>query len=137
MKYNTDGKQQVLRFFRENADKAFSCEEAFCALRHTGIGKSSVYRIISDFEMQSKLKKVHNSTGKQSLFRYASEGSCSEHLHLKCLSCGRLIHLDRVTTGTVEDSLLSSSGFALDEGTPLYGKCQSCIISTERTNLGK
>ena len=126
MKYNTEGKGAVLEFFRKNSHKAFSCREAFLAVSECGIGKSSVYRIISSFEKDGALKKVHNPNGKDSLYRYATEGSCAEHLHLKCLGCGKLIHLDRVTTGTVEESLLANSGFVLDEGTPLFGKCKSC-----------
>lgn len=126
MTYKTDGKQAVLDFFQKNSEKAYSCCEAFLAVSKSGIGKSSVYRIISAFEKDGILKKVHNPSGRDTLYRYASEGSCSEHLHLKCLSCGKLIHLDRVTTGAVEESLLSNSGFTLDERTPLFGKCKSC-----------
>lgn len=126
LKYKTEGKQLVLHFFEERSDSSFSCSEVYTSLSDYGVGKSSVFRIISDFEKEGKIKRVPSAEGKGALYRFASCGSCSEHLHLKCQSCGKLIHLDRVTTGAVEASLLINSGFSLDEHTPLLGKCKSC-----------
>lgn len=126
MKYKTEGKQLVLRFFEDRADRCFSCFEVYSSLSAFGVGKSSVYRIISDFEKEGKIKRVPNVGGKEALYRFASRGSCSEHLHLKCQGCGKLIHLDRVTTGALEESLLINSGFSLDESAPLLGRCKSC-----------
>ena len=63
MKYKTEGKQLVLRFFEDRADRSFSCFEVYSSLSAFGVGKSSVYRIISDFEKEGKIKRVPNVGG--------------------------------------------------------------------------
>lgn len=126
MKYNTEKKKEILNIFAESPDRAYTAEEISAVLCPDGAGKSSVYRIISDFERSGEIRRIPNTESRQGLFQYMRGGGCSEHLHLKCLDCGRLIHLDHLTTCELESKVLSSLGFEIDDGSMLFGKCSVC-----------
>ena len=52
---------------------------------------------------------------------------CAEHLHLKCVRCGKIIHMDCDFMDEVREHLMRGHGFALQcEGTVLYGYCEAC-----------
>ena len=52
---------------------------------------------------------------------------CREHLHLKCVQCGRIYHLDCHFMDEVRAHLMAEHGFTLQcEGSVLYGLCRHC-----------
>ena len=130
MKYNTEKKKEILSIFTSHPDRAFTADQICAAVCQGGAGKSSVYRIISEFERSGKLRKIPNTASRQSLYQYMKGEECSEHLHLKCLGCGKLMHLDHSTTNELESKLLASLGFEIDEGSMLFGKCAICKSKT-------
>ena len=66
--------------------------------------------------------------GEKAVFQYVDEGRhCREHLHLKCVQCGRIYHLDCHFMDEVRAHLMAEHGFTLQcEGSVLYGLCRSC-----------
>ena len=46
--------------------------------------------------------------------QYFGKKECSEHLHLKCRSCERLIHLDKKSSQAIIDCLNIGGSFTLD-----------------------
>ena len=62
------------------------------------------------------------------MFQYVDEGRhCREHLHLKCVQCGRIYHLDCHFMDEVRAHLMAEHGFTLQcEGSVLYGLCRYC-----------
>ena len=65
------------------------------------------------------------------MFQYVDEGRhCREHLHLKCVRCGRIYHLDCHFMDEVRAHLMAEHGFTLQcEGSVLYGMCRSCAAN--------
>ena len=54
-------------------------------------------------------------------------GHCDAHLHLKCVDCGRLIHLDTGVSDALQADLLRAAGFTVDgRSTTIYGTCAAC-----------
>ena len=54
-------------------------------------------------------------------------GHCDAHLHLKCVDCGRLIHLDEDVSDALQSDLLRAAGFTVDgRSTTIYGTCAAC-----------
>ena len=51
-------------------------------------------------------------------------------MHLKCKGCGRLIHLDEDISKAFEEKILSLGGFAIEEGSFLFGRCRECTEVT-------
>lgn len=126
MTYHTEKKDRVLAFFREKPDEAFPIEQVCRAILTDGSGKSSVYRIVSGLVDEGILCKISEPNSRHCSYQYVGGEHCAEHLHLKCVGCGRLIHLDGKTSQTLEKQILSSENFELDEGALLFGKCAVC-----------
>ena len=52
---------------------------------------------------------------------------CLEHFHLKCIECGKLIHIDCNYMKSLDEHILQHHGFKVDNSrTVLYGICNSC-----------
>lgn len=126
MTYNTEKKAEILELFSKGGGQAFSAEEICSAILNDGRGKSTVYRIISKLVDQGILRRISDGKTRHITYQYINTGGCSEHLHLKCNVCGKLIHLDEETSHTLGVSILKTEGFTIDEGALLYGRCESC-----------
>lgn len=131
MTYKTEKKAAVINFFKKSGLDTFTIEEICEALLPDGRGKSTVYRIVSTLVKEGTLRRISDAKCRRITYQYVGGGHCSEHLHLKCKDCGRLIHLDDDISHLVENEILKLKGFALDEGALLYGRCDKCNL-TER-----
>ena len=127
MTYNKERRKQIIALVSSDGSRAFSTEEICSALLPDGMGKSTVYRIISELVNEGILKKISDGTTRRVSYQYLGEKRCAEHLHLKCKKCGELIHLDKKTTELITSSLISSAVFAIDPTEILLGVCKNCI----------
>ena len=125
MIYNTERRNEIIKLLSSESDKAFTTEE-ICERILTSGGKSTVYRIISELTAKGIIKKLSDSNTRHVRYQYLGNKTCSEHLHLKCKVCGRLIHLDDVTSHILEKRIFTREGFALDGGALIYGSCEGC-----------
>lgn len=126
--YQTRQQEAVIQLFHQRPGECLSAEEVHQLLEAQGlsVGKTTVYRGLSRLCESGALR------------RYAPQGSgdsarfqlnpCKEsHLHIRCVGCGALEHLDCGEMEHFKNHILSSHGFSLDEGqTMLYGRCKSC-----------
>lgn len=126
MTYNTEKRAEILEFFSRHGGQAFSAEDICSAILTDGRGKSTVYRLISKLVDQGILRRIADGKTRHVTYQCIHSGGCSEHLHLKCNVCGRLIHLDEQTSHTLGISILKTEGFTIDSGALLYGRCESC-----------
>ena len=129
MTYNTDKKSEILAFMQSGGGQAFTIEEICAAILKDGGGKSTVYRLVSRMVDEGILRRIADGKTRRVTYQYIKFGGCSEHLHLKCKECGKLIHLDGMTSHILEKRILKSEGFVLDEGALIYGRCEGCIYS--------
>ena len=61
------------------------------------------------------------------VYRLADDRRCDGHVHLRCLRCGALEHLDCGFIRRMEAHIEKEHGFTLDSGrTVLYGLCGRC-----------
>ena len=127
MTYNTEKRSELLGFLKNNTDAAFSLEEICSRLTKDGKGKSTLYRQMAKLVEEGEVSRISVGSRKF-VYQYMDKQRCAEHLHLKCLDCGRLLHLDSSTSASFEKNLLAAEGFSLDSGCILYGKCRSCNL---------
>lgn len=125
MTYNTDRKNEIIKLLSIESERAFTTEE-ICARLLDGGGKSTVYRIISELTQSGIIKKLSAPTSRRVSYQYFGKKECSEHLHLKCRTCEKLIHLDKKSSQAIIDCLSAGGRFALDTTEILSGQCQSC-----------
>lgn len=129
MIYNTEKRAAIEKFLSKKKESAFSIEEICLQILPDGRGKSTVYRIISEMVKDGSVRKICDPASRRVSYQHLEGKHCSEHLHLKCNECGRLIHLDEETTHELEQRLLSAKKFVLDDSSMLFGKCESCALA--------
>ncbi len=132
MTYKTEKKEALLNFFKKSASNTYTVEEICEQLLTDGKGKSTVYRIVSALVEDGVLRRISDARSRRVTYQYMGFGHCSEHLHLKCKDCGKLIHLDDDISHLLENEILKLKGFALDEGALLYGKCDKCNLTDNK-----
>jgi Fur family ferric uptake transcriptional regulator len=126
MTYNTPMRTQIVAFFENNRERAFSLEEICSCLAPDGKGKSTIYRLVSRLVDAGCVRRVADGKTRHVTYQFIGGEKCSEHLHLKCVDCGKLIHLDENISHAFGQALKDSRGFFLDEGALLFGKCSDC-----------
>lgn len=132
MTYNTKRKNEILNYFLQHKEKSLSLKEVLSALAKDGEGESSVYRIVASLCKTGVIRKITDPKSRHCKYQYVGDDACTNHLHLKCTSCGRLIHLDCDKSRALKESVLSLGDFRLDAAAFLFGECQSCIKAESR-----
>ena len=126
MVYNTESHAKIIDFLKRNKEKAFSAEEIYLALKDKGVAKSTVFRQLSGFVSSSLVRRISDGKNRSVTYQYLGEGGCSEHLHLKCKNCGKLIHLDKELSHSLEESIKKASNFSIDSALFIAGICDDC-----------
>ena len=126
--YKTRQSDSLLEFLKENADRQLSINEIAEAIGDS-VGKSTVYRRIREMTNDGVVRRFRGEDGKSVVYQFAGESrECDEHFHLKCMCCGKLIHLDCDHMEDLACHIGKKHGFMLDATKcVLYGKCEGCI----------
>lgn len=126
MIYNVGKKERITGFLCENSDRSFTLEEICDTVLTDGRGKSTVYRLVSELVGDGCVRRLSDGRTRHCTYQYIGGEHCHKHLHLKCRDCGRLIHLDEKLSRDFEKRVMSVGGFAIEEGTLLFGTCLEC-----------
>ena len=144
--YNTEQKTSLLVFLKKNRDISYSIDELVSKLKKEygdkAPGKSTVYRLMTKLSEEGTVSRLAKSNGRSFVYRLIDDEHCHNHLHLKCLDCGKLIHLDEKVSDELLGRVLSTKNFSVNEDeTVLFGKCADCKhfprASTETSALTK
>ena len=127
-KYVTGQRKLLLDFLREHSDRQFSIDDIALELCADNlISKSAVYRNIDKLVKEGAVQKSAADGSRKFLYRYLECGECSEHLHMKCLSCGKMFHLDGETSDLIIKLANSRGIMKVDRRKTLfYGVCKNC-----------
>ncbi len=130
--YATEQKKILMDFLREHREEAFSVEaivERMRAEHGTGIvpATSTVYRLITKLVEEGEVRRFVKGYSRQFLYQIVDREHCHSHLHLRCMDCGKLIHLNEQVSDELLDAIRSSSDFSVNEAeTVLMGACAAC-----------
>lgn len=127
--YNTEQKRRIMDFLKTNSDRHFTVEEiADSVCGRSGAGKSTVYRYMSRLFESGEVRRFEASGSKSFVYQYAdAHENCNEHYHLKCVDCGRLIHMECKRLDEVRDHVKTEHNFIIGcDRAVLYGKCLDC-----------
>ena len=133
--YKTAGRQRLLEFLESRPDCQFTVEELCHEMdRQDGetSRKSTVYRHLSELCDEGLARKYRSDTQSAYVYQYVGRGDCCHHFHLKCVSCGELIHLECAVSQELLAHIQSDHGFRVDSGRSiLYGVCETCSRTEE------
>ncbi len=128
--YNTEPKRMINDFLKQNSNRHFTVDEIAEAVSsgEQKAGKSTVYRHISKLMQAGVVRRFETPGIKSFVYQYAGENEhCDSHYHLKCVKCGRLIHLECARMDKVKEHILSEHNFIIGfNRAVLYGECAVC-----------
>lgn len=128
MSYNTKQSKLVYEFLQNNPHKHFSAEEVYFALASKGenIGRTTVYRQLDKLCDEKKARKFLSGENNACCYQFEGE-HCHNHYHLKCSSCGTLIHTECDFLDKLSSHIFNDHQFKLDGSRiVLYGICKDC-----------
>ena len=91
--YNTRTRQLILDYLINNRQHAVSASNILEHLEAQGASPNptTVYRYLDKLAGEQRIMKYVADKGERAVFQYVDEGRhCREHLHLKCVQCGRI-----------------------------------------------
>ncbi len=128
--YNTKQKKIIYDFLSQNNDRLLTCDEIFDGLKEkcTPVGKATLYRFLDMLVSSGDARKIIDDTRKSAAYQLLNkEMNCDGHMHLKCTSCGSLVHLGCEFMHSVGDHILKHHNFSIDNSkTLIYGLCSKC-----------
>ncbi len=123
--YQTRQKKQLLDFLQQNSSNPLSIEEIAAGLKE-GTGKSTVYRLVNRLVEEGSVRRFTQGNSRHFVYQLLDCHGCSDHMHCRCVSCGKLFHMDHKASSNLKETL-ALGGFSLDTAnTTLLGTCQGC-----------
>ena len=126
--YKTEGKSKLEGFLMSHPDEHFTVEQICLGINGDLSAKSSVYRNLSELCIRGSVRKFKSEGQTSFVYQYLGhEKSCHDHFHLKCIECGKLIHLECDMGNQLIEHITGHHGFFVDSGRSiLYGVCAEC-----------
>ncbi|MDE6034675.1 MAG: transcriptional repressor [Ruminococcus sp.] len=128
--YKTRQKEKILDYLVSNSEKHTNVHEisGFLAEEGTPVSIATIYRQL-DKLVEAGIVRRYNFDGKTgACYQYIDDHKdCHEHFHLKCIVCGKLIHLNCERLSGINHHIFEHHGFQVDPSqTVFYGKCSDC-----------
>ena len=136
--YNTKQKEKLVDFLINNKDKHTTVQEisAYLSTEGSPLGTATIYRQLDKLVESGVVRKfvIDGKTG--ACYQYIeNEHECREHLHLKCISCAKLIHLNCDHLMSINKHIEEHHGFIIDPSqTVFYGRCADCSAGVSETD---
>lgn len=128
MSYNTKQKSAIKNILLQNKDKMISADEIIKELESLGesVGKTTLYRFLDELVLIKEIRKYYNNNSNKYEYQLINN-TCLSHLHLKCINCGMVIHLDDLHTSSLVKEVEENYNFFISqEQTTILGLCKNC-----------
>jgi Fur family ferric uptake transcriptional regulator len=129
--YTTKQGEAILAYLKERRGTHIAASQLIEHFENGGanIGRTTVYRQLEKLVSGGEVRKFMFGENEGAVYQYVGEcGSCNEHFHMKCLSCGEFYHADRIAAPDAANRAALGSGFEIDfSKTIIYGKCRTCL----------
>lgn len=130
-KYNTVQREELLKFLGEHRTSAFTVKEIADMMAEDSSvikkpGESTLYRLIKELVESGEVKRTVKGNSRQFVYQITDGESCHHHLHMKCVSCGKLYHMDDEESRELVERILMKDSFEIDSSAVLPGKCGDC-----------
>lgn len=128
--YRTRQREVILEFLKNSNSRHVSIEEVLEHLKAAGekVGRTTIYRYMEKLTEEGVLRKYFIEEGAGACYQYVdSAQGCHEHFHLKCLKCGKLLHVECDYLNQIGKHIRDYHGFEVDNTkTVFYGICKDC-----------
>ena len=116
---------------QSGAQRSLTVDEITARINENGgkVGRTTVYRHLEALLAQGRVRKFSDGSGKCATFQFVPDpGDCEHHMHLKCVRCGKYIHLDCDEMQQVNAHIFEAHHFRVDNvQSLLVGLCEDCL----------
>ena len=132
MAYKTKHKEELLSYLESIPGKHVTAGEICSCMKEGGssIGTATVYRQLEKLVSEGLLNKYVVDEGSSACYEFVPEHDhvCKDRCyHLKCESCGKLIHMECEEVAGLMDHIKAHHGFTVNSRrTVFYGLCEEC-----------
>lgn len=130
-RYNTSQRKVLLDFMTANPERSLTIDEiseeikSFC---DNPPGRSTIYRLMPQLAEEGIVKKFVENTGDKATYQLMNGSCCHNHMHMKCVRCGRLFHMTDEESDRLLKAIRAFNDFDVDPGsTLLFGRCSGCL----------
>ena len=128
--YNTAARSRILGFLKENKDRTVNANDILNWLNNQGndVNITTIYRYLDKLTESGEVMKYIAENGTRAVFQYVGEKQhCEEHLHLQCIKCGAILHLDCDFMDEISEHVMKEHGFRIQcRNSIIYGICSDC-----------
>ncbi len=128
--YATASRRRILEFLKRNSDRTVTAADIDVYLKETDseVNITTIYRYLDKLAREGTVIKYVAECGGKAVYQYVEQGHrCDAHLHLKCVKCGCIIHLECAFMDEISEHIKKDHGFTLQcKNSILYGTCQAC-----------
>lgn len=128
--YVTASRKRILEFLKKNSNQTVTAADIDNYLRENDneVNITTIYRYLDKLAKEGTVMKYVAEKGGKAAYQYVEHGHrCEEHLHLKCVKCGCIVHLDCAFMDEIAEHMNKDHGFLLQcRNSILYGICINC-----------
>lgn len=128
--YNTAARKKISEYLKTNRSRAVNVNDIYDYLHEIGhdVNITTVYRYLDKLTDDGTVMKYNSENGSKAVYQFVEpEHHCNEHLHLKCIRCGTIIHLDCEFMREISEHIKDEHGFSIQcKNSIIYGICEKC-----------
>lgn len=130
MSYNTFTRTKINEYLEEKVDRTVTVTDISDYLKDNGceVNVTTIYRYLDKLISEKKVIKYVAEKGKKAAFQYVGiDNHCDKHLHLKCVKCGKVEHLECEFMDSIAGHIDKEHGFEIQcRNSIIYGTCEEC-----------
>lgn len=126
--YLTEQRTVLVDFLKNNITMQLSVEDIAAEICSDGkISRSAVYRNLAKLADEGIVLRIKPEDSRSTLYQYNPCNTHCEKIHLKCLNCGVISHMDNDCAAEFIENIKLKNSFIVDgHKTVIYGICDKC-----------
>lgn len=128
--YTTKNKTILLDYLAGNINNSVTAQDVYAYLQNNGLNVSitTIYRNLEKLVQENQLIKYPAYQGDMASYQYIGENKhCKEHLHMQCIKCGAILHLDCHFMDEFSKHIMEYHHFDMQcSESIIYGVCEKC-----------
>ena len=130
-KYNTHQKEELKCFLARHKSESFTVRQIADMMKadpevSKAPGESTVYRLVKELVESGEVKRTVKGNSRNFVYQLTEGEGCHHHLHMKCVTCGKLYHMNDEESREIVERIFREESFELDKSAVLPGKCKDC-----------
>ena len=129
--YATANRKKILDYLKGNHNRTLTVADidAYLKACDSEVNITTIYRYLDKLEKEGTVIKYVAEKGSQATYQYVEQGhNCEGHLHLQCVKCGKVIHLECHFMHEILEHVEKEHGFVMQcKNSIVYGKCKDCV----------